>query len=70
MRPDNWVKQRNIFLERNQPLAPHYRSRQRDYEAGADMMLESLFRLAEESPTKTFTIDSNVVNIFLEAKDD
>uniref|UniRef100_A0A6M3JKL4 Uncharacterized protein n=1 Tax=viral metagenome TaxID=1070528 RepID=A0A6M3JKL4_9ZZZZ len=37
-----WIKQRNIFLERNQPLAPHYRSRQRDYEAGADAILTYL----------------------------
>ena len=31
------------------------------YEAGADAMLEELFKLAKESPTKTFTIDSRVV---------
>ncbi len=34
------------------------------YEEGADAMLELLFKLAKESPTKTFTIDSRVTNIF------
>jgi len=33
------------------------------FEAGADAMLEALYKLAEESPTKTFTIDSKVINI-------
>ncbi len=30
-------------------------------EVGADAMLEALFKLARESPTKTFTIDSKVI---------
>ena len=33
------------------------------YELGAERMLEALFKLAEESPTKTFTIDSRAVVI-------
>ena len=33
-------------------------------EAGADAMLESLFKLAKESPTGTFVIDSTVINVF------
>ena len=34
------------------------------FEAGADAMLESLFKMAKESPTGTFVIDSHAVNIF------
>ncbi len=30
------------------------------FEAGADCILDALFRLAEESPTGTFTIDSKI----------
>jgi len=40
-----------------------------DYiEAGADGILSALFKLAEESPTKTFTIDSRIINIYKERK--
>ena len=31
------------------------------FEDGADALLEALFKLAKESPTKTFTIDSLVI---------
>ena len=34
------------------------------YEAGADAMLEELFRLAKGSPTGSFTIDSNEIHIY------
>ncbi len=34
------------------------------YEAGADAMYEALWKLAEESPTKTFTIDANLYQVF------
>ena len=34
------------------------------YEAGADAILTALWKMAEESPTKTFTIDARVVNVF------
>ena len=33
-------------------------------EAGADAILGELFKLAKESPTKTFTIDSRTTNVF------
>ena len=33
------------------------------FELGASAMLSELFRLAKESPTGTFTIDSHAVNI-------
>jgi len=37
---------------------------QAGFECGADAMLEALYKLAEESPTKTFTVDSRVINIY------
>jgi len=36
------------------------------FEAGADAILKALWKLAEESPTKTFTLDANVVSIYRE----
>ncbi len=33
-------------------------------EAGADAIIEALFKLAKESPTGTFVFDSRVVNIY------
>lgn len=33
-------------------------------EAGADAMLEGLFKMAKESPTGTFVIDSNEICVF------
>ena len=36
------------------------------FEAGADAMLEDLKRLARESPTGTFVIDSKTVNVYTE----
>ena len=61
-----WMAKRSIFFGQNQPTRPHYKTRQRDYEAGADEMMAGLFKLAEESPTKTFTIDSGTINVFKE----
>lgn len=37
-----------------------------NYEAGADALWKALWKLAEESPTKTFTIDSRVINVYTE----
>lgn len=44
-------------------LIEHYSKSAEEYEAGADAMLDSLFEMAKESPTRTFTIDSNKVII-------
>ena len=33
------------------------------YEAGADALFEALFKMAKESPTGTFTIDSNEITM-------
>lgn len=38
------------------------------YEAGADAILEALWKMAKESPTGTFTLDSNMVNIYCSDK--
>ena len=40
------------------------------FEAGADAILEALFKLAKESPTGTFTIDSRQENAFKGTSDD
>lgn len=42
-----WVKERNIFFEIHQPLLPYYKTRQIDYEAGADALLEAIKGLGE-----------------------
>ena len=34
------------------------------FEAGADAMLEALWKMARESPTKTFTLDANEIHCF------
>ena len=41
-RNKGWTRQRNRYLKQNQPLKPYYKTRQKDYEAGADAMLKSL----------------------------
>ena len=71
-RPDNkeWVRQRNIYFQRNNLPRPYYKIRQKDFEAGAAALLDALFKLAEESPTKTFTIDSGGINVFKGGNDD
>ena len=42
-------------------------TRWKHFERGADAMLDALFKLAKESPTKTFTIDSQITQVY-EAK--
>ena len=59
-----WEHFRNDYFEQNQLKAPYYKIRQADYEAGADAVLEALYKLAQQSPTRTFTIDSRVVTIY------
>ena len=42
-RPEKgWAHQRSVYFEKNQPAKPHHTTRQKDYEAGADAMLEAL----------------------------
>ena len=61
-----WAHQRSRYFEQNQPKPSYRQTRQKDYEAGADAAIKALFKLAEESPTKTLTIESRVVNVFTE----
>jgi len=69
-RPKNWsnpfISERDYFNKKyghqegdsvsNRDIA--------DFEAGADALWDALWKLAEESPTKTFTIDSNEVSVY------
>ncbi len=64
-RPDGWVREQSIYFERNQPVSPYYKTREKDYESGANAILEALFKLAKESPTGTFIIDSREAYIYL-----
>ena len=57
-RPENWDNPfGGIF---SVPTDADYEA----FEAGADAMLAALWKLAEESPTKTFTLDANVISIY------
>ena len=60
-RPDNWEHTRSVWLEQNYTTG---KMKQKTFEAGADALLEALFKLAQESPTKTFTIDSRESQVF------
>jgi len=53
-RPDGWINP-HISLVSMKPINHEYEA----YEAGADAILEGLFKLAKESPTGKFEIDSN-----------
>lgn len=61
-RPDDWEKHRN--LSDKELNTENYLDNV--FEAGADAMLEALFKLAKESPTGKFEIDSHTVNIYCE----
>ena len=37
-----WIQQRNKYFELNPPKKPYYKTRQIDYEAGADAILKAL----------------------------
>jgi len=43
-RPEDWIRERNIFFETHQPLSPYYKTRQIDYEAGASALLEAVVK--------------------------
>jgi len=59
-RPANWnnpyfiVERVGMDTETSYNKYPEFQI----YEDGAGAMLEALYKMAEESPTKTFTIDS------------
>tara|TARA_Y100000310_G_C20553328_1_gene749242 strand:- start:504 stop:692 length:189 start_codon:yes stop_codon:yes gene_type:complete len=58
MRPEGW---KNPYID---TFAGEQGISYQIFEAGADAMLEALWKKARESPTRTFTLDANVVNIF------
>ncbi len=60
-RPNDWKIPYNQSKNRGFPETVALRSA---YEAGADAMLKAIWKMAEESPNKTFTFDSRVTNIF------
>ena len=65
-RPENWENPYPIdhFTQTGKVYYETDSGRNAIFEAGADAMLGALYKLAEESPTKTFTIDSRVINIY------
>ncbi len=74
-RPENWDTDKQKHLERADGFYPKVaicddgssesECRQM-FEAGADAMLEAIWKLAEESPTKTFTFDKNHFHVYRE----
>ena len=61
-RPDDWDtnnEMRKAGQVSKQPFHMKWA-----FEAGANAMLKALFKLAEESPTKTFVIDSRVISVY------
>ena len=66
-RPDGW---KNPHLKHHySSISPTeckcwYCTEWRAYEAGADAYAKGIWKMAEESPTGTFTFDTNTVNIF------
>lgn len=62
-RPPDWDKLKaEIFGD----VAIHTAHEDFLVEAGADAMLEAIWKLAKNSPTGTFTFDTNTINIFEE----
>ena len=57
-RPDKWenpyINHGAVLKEMGNEIA---------FEAGASAMYNVLWKLAEESPTKTFTLDANVIEM-------
>ncbi len=61
-RPDGWVnKYKKDF---NSQVEWNLNDIQEAYEQGADAILKAIWGLAEESPTKTFTFDANIHQIY------
>ncbi len=64
-RPEGWEKGREVLVDRSLDNTTSYvEDIEIAYEAGASAMYKALWKLAEESPTKTFTLDTNVVNVY------
>lgn len=75
-RPDGWyrmiespfmhdgVKMAREDPERALELELQHQAFRLGQEAGADAMLEAIWKSAKESPTGTFTFDINTINVF------
>ncbi len=67
----NWKNNRPEGWENPYPVEamtyPEHQAR-KIFEAGADAMLEAIWKMAKESPTGTFAFDTHTINIF-EAKE-
>ncbi len=61
-RPDGMRE--NPFTVEKGNLSPDAETEANIWEAGADAMLEALWKMAKESPTGTFTFDANEINVF------
>ncbi len=60
-RPENWEE----IAKWTDPVGKGCTDR-RYFEAGADAILEAIWEMAEDSPTGTFTFDTNTINVFEE----
>lgn len=65
-RPEGWNTE--DIAKENLPLfkwgTQEYAQVIRGIDIGADAMLEALFKLAKESPTGKFIIDSNIITVY------
>ena len=59
-RPEGWKNPRSNDGEAEDTYS-HY-----EFEDGADALLEGLFKMAKESPTGTFIIDSREYHVYCE----
>ena len=69
-RPPNWDKINPIPIGKSMSFAFNREELYKHGERCTDAILEALFKLAKESPTGTFTIDSRIVNIYEEDLED
>ena len=46
-RPKRWAHNRSEYFEHNQSVKSHHKTRQKDYEAGADAIIEALKKEGE-----------------------
>jgi len=65
-RPDDWGNRWQQAVDKNIEYIRQGNPSGVMFEAGADALLTALFKLAEGSPTKTFTIDSRVIGVYEE----
>ncbi len=61
-RPEDWFQGGGLHDEVNGEYKENFMTNA--YETGADAILDAMWKLAEESPTKTFTIDANCKQVY------